>query len=243
MYTPFAASESVVSKAGEPVKMAAWPTASNVTLVGHVTPMLIGSGVLPVSPWYGVAVGGVQPVGTFATAIEPVPLPMGMPLTVYVPVADVVTDGSALEPDGVTVTVALATPTPPGLVATVPEIVPPGWWQVTVILAVAFALAVASEYGTGLGAVQLLGSIDIATNPLPMGTSAISYAPVVSVVTAGRAEAFVGVAITVTPATPPPRPLETMPESDPLLGAVGEWEHPLVATTDASAMILTRLAR
>ena len=126
-YMPFAASESVVSNAGEPVKMAAWPTAREVTLVGHVTPMLTTSGVPPVRLPYGVAGGVVQPVGRFETAIEPAPLPMGMPLTAYVPVADVVTDGSALELDGVTVTVALAIPTPPGLVATLPEIVPPGW--------------------------------------------------------------------------------------------------------------------
>jgi hypothetical protein len=111
------------------------------------------------------------------------------------------------------------------------------------MFAATVAVAVANEYATGLGVVQSLGSVDSATNPLPMGTSGTSYAPVVSVVTAGRAEASLGVTMTLTPTSPPPRLLETMPESDPFLGAVSEWEHPLVATTDASAMILTRLAR
>lgn len=158
--------------------------------------------------------------------------------------ADVVTDGSAPAPDGVTVTVALAMPTPPGFVATVPDIVPPGGWQVTVMFAVAVAPGVPSEYGVGLGVAQPLGSFDTATNPLPIGTSVTWYAPVVSVMTAGRADPLVGVTTTLTPASPPPKLLETMPESDPVLGAVNEWEHALVATTEASAMILiTRLAR
>jgi hypothetical protein len=160
-----------------------------------------------------------------------------------VPVAEVVTDGSALAPDGVTVTVAFAMPTPPGFVAIVPEIVPPGGRHITVMFALAVEGDVASEYGVGLGVVQPLGSLDTATSPLPMGTSATSYAPRLSEVTGGSAGPLVGVTTTLTPAMPPPRLLETIPDSDPVLGAVGECEHALVATTDASARILTtRLA-
>jgi hypothetical protein len=128
--------------------------------------------VLPnVSPEYATGLGAVQLVGSDDTATLPLPVPIGT-VAAYVPVPDVVTAGAAEPPDGVTVTFAFAIP-PPRLLVTVPLTVPVSGVHVTVMLTVTLPLNVRPEYDVALGVVQLGGSDDTATAPVPSPTNTL----------------------------------------------------------------------
>ena len=97
--------------------------------------------------------------------------------------------------------------------------------RVTLKLTVATAPA-ATEYDAGAGAVQLDGSEDTETLPLPVETLLTPYEPFAAVVAIGSAAPPDGVTTTCALATPPPRLLKTIPETLPKCGPVGESGEP-----------------
>src|SRR5262245_517162 len=113
---------------------------------------------------------------------------------------------------------------PPGVIA--PHVAVSGYvtaaaWHVTVMLTVRPGV-VRPVYGLGPWFVKPAGRLPSVILPAfgTVGTLATEYAPAPDVVAAGSAPLPVGVTVTVAPAIPPPRLLDTVP----LIVPVGTWQ-------------------
>jgi hypothetical protein len=71
-------------------------------------------------------------------------------------------------------------------------------------------------YDDATGIWQFVGTLETATVPPPPGTFETEYDPFVAVTTEPSADWPVGVTVTVTPASAPPRLLETVPATVPV---------------------------